>query len=180
MVFTFAWCSGQTQAEIISYLKLRFPEPDTTATFKAFYDDKYYDQENLPVKYMNETLSEMLPKFDFYIFSLLYSGCYTLERRRSILIYNKETRESYIQSNIAHGIFQEGFINILNSTKAKNNKAFEKYLLNVAALLFSTNNVVSIKEVSTFKNNKSFIDQKNGNNLTFNFQKRRIEKITYK
>lgn len=191
-----SFCQAQPQDQLIKYLKVKFPIPDTIKLGQSFYDDKYFedtgfpieqiretepdfDNTNYPVQFVNESLAKHLPHVKFYTFSLLQRGCYGAERHPTILINNILVGDFTIQPQLSKGVIDPKFLEIVTSYKSKNSADLQNYLTNVAALLFSTIYVDNIMEKSEKKNIQTFYDVERGSSIDFHIKKNEIVNIIY-
>ena len=178
--FTFSVCNAQTQEKLVSYLKSTFPKQDSIYVGSGtFYDNKYYDYDNLPIESSDLILKKNLPRYKFYTFSLLFKGCYTVERHPSILIYDIKSDKFHTIANLNFEVSKE-IVNLMGSYKAKNKQKLDEYLSSISSILFSTMYVGKITKINFSENEYIFYDTKNGKSLTFEIEKNHIRNILFK
>ena len=178
--FIFSVCNAQTKEKLVSYLKYAFPKKDSIYVGSGtFYEEKYYDFDNLPVESSDLRLKKSLPKFKFYTFSILYKGCYTFDRHPSILIYDIKADKFYTVASLNFEISKE-VLSIIGSYKAKNKQELDEYLSSISSILFSTLYVGEIKKLNSSENEYIFYDTKNGKSLTFEIEKNQVQNIKFK
>lgn len=178
-IFTFlifsTVCYCQTEEQIIDILKERFPKSDTIT-----FGSSFYDEANLPKLYKDKILSKSLPNHTFFTFNLFFSGCYALEPKIGIIIYNNSNNSFVIQPNMlysSNGI-EDDFIEIIQSFKTNNQSNYKKYIESVANLLFSTLHIKVINKIVIEKKQQTFFS-KNYGKVTFEFEEDNLLKIEY-
>jgi hypothetical protein len=168
-------CYCQSDEQIINILKERFPKSDTIA-----FESSFYDEANLPKLYKDKILSKCLPNHTFFTFNIQFRGCYGLEPKIGLIIYNKSKNSFVIQQNMLYSTtgIENDFTGIIQSYRTNNQSDFIKYIERVANLLFST---LHVKEINKTVVNGKYLTffSKNYGQVNFEFEENNLLKIEY-